>query len=183
VRIKTLIFLALGLITGVALGLVIMYGFSGAGQSGTGLGLDVQNSLRAGDRAPDFSLVSLSGETVPLSQYEGRPLMINFWATWCAPCKVEMPLLQSRYEQHSDDLAILAIDYDEPKDVVQNFAGQLGLKFPILLDPGGKINDLFLVEGYPTSFFIDSSGVIQAVHVGQLTSQLLDQYLAVIGVQ
>lgn len=132
--------------------------------------------------APDFNLQSVAGETIRLSDLRGRPVLINFWATWCAPCRIEMPSLQDRFETYTEEgLAILAVDFDEPAETVLAFGAEFGLTFDLLLDPGGKIQDLFRIRGYPTSFFLDEQGVIKVVHIGVMTEGQLDGYLAEVG--
>ncbi|MCH7588839.1 MAG: redoxin domain-containing protein [Chloroflexi bacterium] len=132
--------------------------------------------------APDFNLQSVAGETIRLSDLRGQPVLINFWATWCAPCRIEMPALQDRFETYSEEgFAILAVDFDEPAEAVLAFGEEFGLTFDLLLDPGGKIQDLFRIRGYPTSFFLDEQGVIKVVHIGVMTEGQLDGYLAEVG--
>src|SRR3972149_5062373 len=106
--------------------------------------------LAVGPPAPDVSLQDLGGTTVSLAGAKGRPLLINFWATWCEPCKIEMPAIESRYQMNKGKgLLVYAIDYDEPKADVEAYARALNLNFTILLDPGGKVNDRYAIRGYP----------------------------------
>ena len=133
--------------------------------------------------APDFKLFNLEGEEVQLNDFKGQPVLINFWATWCAPCRLEMPAMQNRFDKFADDgLQILAINFDEPLADVQAFADDLNLSFNILLDPGGVIQRAYRIRGYPTSFFLDANGVIKVVHIGVMTEGQLDDYLAEIGI-
>ncbi len=134
-----------------------------------------------GSLAPDFELADISGEQVALSDLRGRVVLINFWATWCGPCRVEMPALQSRYERYRPDLAVLAVDFDEPEDLVRDFAQEFGLTFNVLLDPGAAIQTLYQVRGYPTSVFVDEQGVIRIIHIGIMADSQLDGYLAEMG--
>ena len=112
----------------------------------------------------------------------GRPVLVNFWATWCGPCRLEMPTIQSRFNQYQSDLRFLAINFDEPADVVQSFINELELTFDVLLDPGGKVQRLYAVLGYPTTYIIDHEGVISVKHIGIMTEMQLDNYLAGVGV-
>ncbi len=134
-----------------------------------------------GSLAPNFELSDISGEQVSLSDLRGRVVLINFWATWCGPCRVEMPALQSRYERYRPDLAVLAVDFDEPEDLVRDFAQEFGLTFNVLLDPGAAIQTLYQVRGYPTSVFVDEQGVIRIIHIGIMADSQLDGYLAEMG--
>lgn len=132
--------------------------------------------------APDFELVNIQGENVKLSDFRGKAVLINFWATWCAPCRLEMPAIQARYEQYSPDFVVLAVDNDESLEIVAAFVDELGLTFPVLLDPGADIQQLYLIRGYPSSFFVDANGVIKVVHIGIMTEGQLDGYLFEIGI-
>jgi thiol-disulfide isomerase/thioredoxin len=136
----------------------------------------------AGSSAPDFELVDTSGETISLKEMRGRPVVINFWATWCGPCEKEMPLLESRYQQYQPDLVILAVNYAERSNRVQDFTARLGLTFSPLVDERGQVADLYRVNLYPTTFFVDGTGVIQAVKIGELGEDEIDNYLAMIGI-
>jgi len=132
--------------------------------------------------APDFSLTNLEGEQITLSELRGRPVMINFWATWCGPCRIEMPHIQDRFERYADEgFLVLAVDFDEPAGVVEAFRDELGLTFDLLLDPGAEVQELYRNRSYPSSFFIDPNGVIQVQHIGVMTEGQLDDNLAAIG--
>jgi cytochrome c biogenesis protein CcmG, thiol:disulfide interchange protein DsbE len=134
-----------------------------------------------GAPAPDFTALTPQGEPVKLSELRGQVVLINFWATWCAPCRVEMPAIQARYNRGG--FSVLAIDFDERAELVQAFVNDLGLSFPVLLDPGGEIQNLYRVRGYPTSFFIDADGIIRVLHIGDMSQTELDDYLSQLGVQ
>ncbi len=132
--------------------------------------------------APDFTLVNLEGKNVSLSDFQGQPVMINLWATWCGPCRIEMPTIQSRFEKYRDEgFIVLAVNFDERKADVQAFGDEFGLTFQILLDPGAKVQKLYRTRSYPTSFFVDRKGVIQVQHIGVMTEGNLDGNLAQIG--
>jgi peroxiredoxin len=136
---------------------------------------------RVGSPAPDFLLTSLAGVPVRLSGLEGRAVLVNFWATWCDPCRLEMPDLQARAERFPDRLVILGVNFDEPESDVRAFAEELRLTFPLLLDPGAEVQEAYRVLGYPTSVFVDETGIIRAVHVGIMSSDQIDGYLANLG--
>ncbi|MBI3160264.1 MAG: TlpA family protein disulfide reductase [Chloroflexi bacterium] len=135
----------------------------------------------AGNPAPDFELLDVNGQTVRLSDQQGKAVVVNFWATWCAPCRFEMPTLDAAARQYPDDLLVLAVNYDEPPERVRAYADELGLGFAPLLDPGGETQTLYRVRGYPSTYFVDREGVIQAVHIGMLTEDSLAGYLAELG--
>ena len=133
--------------------------------------------------APDFTLTNLDGKSVHLRDFRGRVVVINFWATWCEPCRTEMPIFQSAYRVNQPlGLEILAVNFDESRSEVQEFRDQMSLGFTMLLDPGGVIQRLYRVSGYPTTFFVDREGVIRAQHVGDLNESQLDEYLESVGI-
>jgi peroxiredoxin len=131
--------------------------------------------------APDFSLGSLSGEEVRLSEFRGQVVLLNFWATWCAPCRLEMPAFQERFDRLSPDLVVLAVNNNETSTDVSNFVQELGLTFDPLLDPGAEIQDLYQIIGYPSTFFVNPDGQIQEIHIGIMTEDQLDGYLSALG--
>ncbi len=171
-----------GVLIGIGLGLLILTVIGktpGARPNGGELipGVDI------GSEAPDFSADDVNGQLIRLSEFRGTPVVINFWATWCGPCRVEMPYLQARAERYNADLAILAVDIDEPLADVQAFAEEFGLTFEILLDPGGEISALYEIRGYPTTIFVDRAGLIKAIHIGGMSEGQLDGYLAGLGLE
>ena len=137
---------------------------------------------QAGKPAPDFELSTLDGKTVHLSDYKGHPVLVNYWATWCPPCRDELPLIQVRHAQYSPDLVVPAINAGEDSATVKNYIEKEGLTFPVLLDPDWKVEALFGIMAYPTSIFIDRNGVVQARYVGGMNQDVLDDYLGLIGV-
>jgi cytochrome c biogenesis protein CcmG/thiol:disulfide interchange protein DsbE len=135
--------------------------------------------LNVGDVAHDFSLSDLDGNRVALSDFRGKPVIINFWATWCPPCRLEMPELQRAYEAYAeDDLVILAVNEAEQSEVVSSFFyEQMGYTFTPLLDEEGQVAEAYGAIGLPASFFVDAAGEVTAVHRGLLTQGQLEQYL------
>lgn len=137
---------------------------------------------RAGKPAPDFELTSLDGTPVHLSEFKGHPILINYWATWCPPCREELPLIQDRLDRYGPDLVILTINAGEDLETVKNYLNRNEFSFHVLLDPDWKAEALYGVMAYPTSIFIDREGVIQARYVGGISASILDEYLGLIGV-
>jgi thiol-disulfide isomerase/thioredoxin len=134
--------------------------------------------LSAGSIAPDFALSDLRGNQVRLSDLAGRPVLINFWATWCGPCEVEMPIIEAAFQAHrEDELAVLAIAVDDNPDAVQRFFDERALTFHPLLDDGTG-SRAYQVFGLPTSYFVAADGKIAAVHMGLLTEDKIETYLA-----
>ena len=136
--------------------------------------------LSVGDIAYDFTLQDLDGHSHTLSQFRGQPVIINFWATWCAPCRIEMPELQAAYERYQDNgLVILAVDNDESPDAVRAFFhDEMDLTFTPLLDDGAEISDLYSVFNFPSTYFVNAEGEITAIHFGPMTESQIDGYLA-----
>lgn len=185
-RNKNLLMLGAGLMVGTGLGLFILFGIIGpripvSGGADQPRGASVAAPI-VGSVAPDFELQALSGENVRLSDLRGRPVLLNFWATWCGPCEVEMPLFQSRYETRSADFEVLAVNFAEAPAKVQNFIEERELTFPILLDPDAEVQRLYNIHGYPTTLIMDAEGIIRVYHIGVMTESQLDGYLKDVGV-
>lgn len=134
-----------------------------------------------GSLAPNFELAALSGKTVQSTNLLDKPVFINFWATWCAPCVLEMPNLQKYYEKYGDEFEILAINAGESERDVGQFVDDIGITFPVLFDPQSKITLEYKVQGYPTTFILRSDGIIQAVHIGMLSEKKIEEYLESVG--
>jgi peroxiredoxin len=123
---------------------------------------------RVGHEAPSFALTDAGGRTVALSDYRGRAVVVYFFATYCLPCRSEMPLLQQTARKQSGRLAILAVDKGEPAADVRSFAQEFHVSFPTLVDPNQSLWRQYHVEWPPQSFWIDRSGVIRAIHYGPM---------------
>jgi peroxiredoxin len=122
-----------------------------------------------GTIAPDFTALTLNGRTVSLKDFRGKKVIISFWASWCAPCRLEMPVLTEFYEKNHvppNDFELLAVSIDEDSKEAANFASAEKLKFPVLLDSGRRIADAYEVGGIPTMFILDENGKITHGHVG-----------------
>jgi len=126
--------------------------------------------------APDFELVTLDGETIALSDMRGKAILLNFWASWCPPCRKEMPAMQKIYDEYGpDDLVILAVNstnQDRISDVAA-FSMEQGLSFPILLDTHVSVSAQYQVRSLPTSFFIDPDGIIREIVIGGPMAEVL----------
>jgi cytochrome c biogenesis protein CcmG, thiol:disulfide interchange protein DsbE len=131
---------------------------------------------RQGFLAPSFQLLSISGETISLHDLRGQPVLINLWASWCPPCRAEMPAMQRVYDEYREQgFEILAINttYQDDAAAAQAFVEQLGLTFPILWDLDGSVSNQYQTRAMPTSFFVDAEGIIQEVVVGGPMSEAL----------
>ncbi len=140
---------------------------------------DGLGGIAVGSPAPDFTLQNLAGDEVALSSFAGRPVMINFWASWCAPCRIEMPEIEAIYQERQDEgLVILALNQDEDADTVREYFAALQLSFDPLLDMDLKVAEEYGVAGiYPTSYFIAPDGTVSGVHRGPATLDQIKGYL------
>lgn len=130
---------------------------------------------RIGAPLGNFALSDLGGKTVQLSDFSGRPVLINAWATWCPPCQDEMPDLQAYYRAHGQQgLVILAVNAGESAARAGAFASMLGLTFPVLLDPAESLMDTLHINDFPTTILVGRDGLVKAVHIGRMTPQMLD---------
>jgi thiol-disulfide isomerase/thioredoxin len=136
--------------------------------------------IKIGSPAPDFHLESLNGFK-GLSDYRGKIVIINFWATWCEPCRIEMPIFQSYQDDYSDDLVIIAINSQDTKEDIQEFVRDLNLTFDFLVDKDGEVQKQYLVRGFPTTFFLNRKGILEIQHIGILTEDQLQTYLNALG--
>lgn len=129
-----------------------------------------------------WQLTNLDGEMVSLSDFKGKPVLVNFWATWCPPCLAEMPLIQEYADRYKNDLVVLAINAGEDESVVRDFVTVHNLTLIILLDPANVASAQHRIYGYPTSLFFDADGNLQATHIGELDQGLIERNLAKIGI-
>ncbi|MBM3181739.1 MAG: TlpA family protein disulfide reductase [Chloroflexi bacterium] len=131
--------------------------------------LSTSPSPREGFLAPDFTLDTLDGTKVTLSELRGKIVLINLWATWCPPCRAEMPALENAYKQYKDSgvvvLGLNVTNQDSEKDIPP-FVDEFGLTFPILLDRDGSVSALYQLKGLPTTYFVNREGIIRTVVVG-----------------
>lgn len=179
-RVKGPLFLLAGLALGVVLGLFIYYGGPGAVLDRSE-GQSVPPAI--GSPVEDFRLETIDGKEVVLSELSGRPVLINFWATWCPPCRDEMPLLEQTAQRYSDQLVVVGVDYAEDRQTVDRFVQEMKIQFPIVLDEDGAVADRYFVRSFPVSFFVDADGILRAQHVGGLNEILVDTYLGTIGLK
>jgi peroxiredoxin len=131
----------------------------------------------------DFTLTDLSGKTWHLQDLRGKVVLLNFWATWCPPCRKEMPDLQALYDKYTESgLVVLAIS-DEEAAKVQPFIAERKISYPVMLDPGRKVNDLYRVEGIPKTFVYDRDGKMVAQSIDMRTKGQFQQMLSQAGLQ
>lgn len=134
-----------------------------------------------GSQAPGFTLKTLEGGELSLAQLRGDPVLINFWATWCPPCRLEMPDLVRAYETHrGEGLVVLGVNltYLDTLSEVQAFVKEFRVTFPVLLDEDGSVTeDAYGLLGLPMSIFVDRGGVIRRIQIGVMTGTQIDEYV------
>lgn len=173
-----LIGLGIGLLLLVVFGMLDQFRINWVTVSGGSEGPAVPT---VNEPAPDFELETLSGGSTRLSDYRGQVVMINFWATWCGPCRDEMPLIQEYYERYDGEMVVLGVNVGERRADVEKFVKEVEVDFPILLDENIEVERLYRVRAYPTTFFVDTEGTILYQHIGYLQERQLVQYLAQAG--
>lgn len=145
--------------------ILIAVGCSGGGESG--------GVPAPGKKAPSFELKTLDGETISLESLRGRPVLVNFWATYCMPCRVEMPVLQQIQESpewRARGLAILAVNIGEPAGLVRSFVEVFDLSFTVLIDSSQIVTRTYNAALIPTTYFINKDGIINEIKVGAIFS-------------
>jgi peroxiredoxin len=130
-----------------------------------------------GHPAPDFTLTTLTGETFTLSELRGKPVVLNFWATWCPPCRAELPELEAAAERHDGEIVIAGVNQAEATDQVREFAEAMDLGFVIPLDVDAQVSREYGARSLPTTFFIDREGIIRQIQIGPVTEATLAQLL------
>jgi thiol-disulfide isomerase/thioredoxin len=128
-----------------------------------------------GHQAPNFKLSDLAGREVSLDQYRGKIVMLDFWATWCGPCRLSMPMLEKLQKEYPNDLALLAINLAEPPDLVRSYIERQHISSTVLLDQDGKVGETYGSDSIPMQVLIDKTGIVQRVSVGyspRLANQL-----------
>ncbi len=129
--------------------------------------------------APSLSLNDIRGNKSSLSDYRGQVILVNLWATWCPPCKAEMPLLQAYYTKHEKEgFVVIAIEDGDPTSDVISFAKEFGLTFPVWLDPTYQATDhVFKTQNLPSSYVIDRAGKVKLAWVGAISAANLERYV------
>jgi peroxiredoxin len=157
-------------------------GFYSLESQGIKLGASDDPPPEAGKPAPDFTLRSLDGEVVSLGDFRGQTVVLNFWATWCGPCRREFPEFVEAYERNKDrGLVILAVNLRENTQSVREFASDFGATFPVLLDADGSVASQYRLRGLPVTWFIDAQGFARLQIIGLVSERLLQEGLAAAG--
>lgn len=137
------------------------------------------DGLQVGEKAPDFTLMNLDGEKVNLSDYKGKKIFLNYWTTWCPPCREEMPEMQKFHDKYGEEVVILAVNgtgTEESVEKVQQFINKGSYTFPVVLDEELKLNQTYQIISIPTTYFIGTDGVIQSPRiVGPMTYEMMEE--------
>lgn len=133
--------------------------------------------IKVGNRAPDFALQTEDGETINLSDYRGKTVLLNFWASWCPPCKVEMPYMQDFYEEYKDkDAVVLAVNMthlESSSEDAISFLNEVGATFPTVYDHNGQVTEQYQIVAYPTTYILNAQGVITDRYQGAIDHNLM----------
>lgn len=148
---------------------------TGASQSITLTASATGPAPRVGKEAPDFAVTALDGQTYNLSDFRGRPVWINFWASWCPPCRAENPDIQAVYEANKDaGLVVIAVAIGEDASAVRGYAERTGLDYTIGLDTGTDIAAQYRIVGIPTHFFVDQDGILREWRIGSMSKKSME---------
>ncbi len=139
---------------------------------------DLGTAPEVGKLAPNFLLATIDGRTIRLSDLRGRPVFLNFWATWCFFCLSEMPAMQRFADRHRDEVVVIGVNVGEPAADARTFAANFGIRYPLLLDADRHVTEAYRVRAMPTSIFIDADGVVRSVSPSVLTPPQMEERLA-----
>lgn len=149
----------------------------------------IESGLEKGNVPPNFELTTLSGDKVKLTDYKGKIVILNFWASWCGPCKVEMPYMQKYYERHKGtaNVEIIAVNMTSEErggsSGIQKFVDEYGLTFPILLDNDGKVMDMYNIITIPTTYIIDKDGLVNQKIMGPMNEEMIKELVKKLSVK
>ena len=142
---------------------------------------DPSTPTAIGNAAPDFAIADLDGNPVRLADFRGRPVVVNFWASWCGPCVEEFPLLRDAASRHADDgLVVIGIVWDDRSEAARDFMARNGATWAAAMDPGERVSRDYGILGPPETYFIGRDGIIRARQIGQISADSLDEKLTAI---
>lgn len=133
---------------------------------------------RPGNIAPDFTLKDLDGKIIKMSDFRGKPVVVNFWATWCLPCKEEMPAIEKAYQKYKGEVVFIGVDMKEDAETVRNFVKQYGYSWIFLLDSAGQAATNYRVSAVPETYFVDKDGIVRDFQIGAITLSGLESKIA-----
>lgn len=153
-----------------------------AGTAPAASGATVASVPEVGRPAPDFTASDLDGRPVRLSDLRGKPVLINFWATWCPPCREEMPQIEAFYRRHRDQVEVLGVGVGETAEQVRAFLKDNPYSWRFVVDPDLKVADRYRVFGIPVSYFIDKDGIIRGFYMGAMDAEQIRAFARQAGV-
>ena len=127
---------------------------------------------------PPVNLSDLTGRPVSVAALRGRPVLLNFWATWCVPCRAEMPELQYESRKFGDSVRIIGVDEGEPVDAINQFVTEIGVTYPIWRDPSNQVDSILKAPGLPYSIYLDRHGKVRTVRLGIMARSYIDDQLS-----
>jgi thiol-disulfide isomerase/thioredoxin len=140
--------------------------------------------LEINHKIPNFSLINVqTGGLYTSESMIGKPAIINFWATWCLPCSIEMPLLEELHNAYGERLIMIGINSGENISSIKEYLIKYDISFLNLADPDESVTALFHVQGFPSTYFFDKDGKLQSIHIGQLSKNLLFTYVKSLGIE
>ena len=131
-----------------------------------------EGALQIGRPAPQFTLPDLNGSEISLDQYKGRVVMLDFWASWCGPCRMTMPMIENLQKKYANSLVLLTINLQEPKDVVEEYVWKQGIQSQVLLDEDGSVGEAYGTISIPMQIIIDKQGIVRFIQSGFNASTL-----------
>jgi cytochrome c biogenesis protein CcmG/thiol:disulfide interchange protein DsbE len=138
-------------------------------------------SPSVGHVAPDFELTNLSSQSIRLGDLRGRPVLINFWTTWCSYCLQELPVIEKYYEYYATELIVLAVNVGDSLADVRSLVAKYGFTFPILRDPDSNVFQRYRLDSFPVTFVLDTEGIVLVKHQGYMSESKLVEYLNKVG--
>lgn len=158
------------IVLAIAVGLVILAIFQPKGGN-------KEPAPKVGFQAPEFSITGFDEKSHSLAQLNGKPVLINFWASWCGPCREEAPELVRLYNKYKGNIEFYAVNAtkDDTLNGARSFVDEFNFPFPVLLDKEGKVSDLYRIKSYPTTFFVDGEGRITKINLGIVAPEALEQ--------
>ena len=145
-------------------------------QPKAGSGIPVGTAV--GEPAPDLILHTVDGQGIKISDYKGKVVLVNAFASWCGPCRTETPELVKVYEAHKEDVQWIGLNFGEDKAAIEAYRDDFLVPYPLILDPDGRIAEFYRPIGLPTSYFIDPDGIIRYVHTGPITQDFVESLIA-----
>ena len=143
---------------------------------------DIKVGINKGNKAPEFELLTLDGKKVKLSDFASKKIILNFWATWCPPCRAEMPHMEKFYKDYEKkDVVVLAVNLtqtEKKRSDVTAFVQDFGLTFPIVMDEDGNVMNKYQIVAYPTSYIMDSKGIIKEKFQGAINYEVMEKAIS-----